>query len=162
MHLIIDTDPGVDDAHALMAALAHPDAEVGAIITVVGNVPLVRTTANACTILDAMDSDVPVYAGCAQPLIQESSWATEFHGKDGLGDAGLVPSTRAIEAEHGVDALVRMATESPGEWTLRVSLQQMLSWPCSMARRSMTVWPVRSDSSTDCSAPIRPRRASSA
>ena len=51
MRLIIDTDPGVDDAHALMATLAHSDAEVGAIITVVGNVPLARTTANACTIL---------------------------------------------------------------------------------------------------------------
>jgi purine nucleosidase len=118
MRLIIDTDPGVDDAHALMATLAHPDAEVGAIITVVGNVPLARTTANACTILDAMGADVPVYAGCAHPLIQESSWATEFHGKDGLGDAGLAPSTRAIEAEHGVNALVRIANESPGEWTL--------------------------------------------
>jgi len=51
MRLIIDTDPGVDNAHALMATLAHSDAEVGAIITVVGNVPLARTTANACTIL---------------------------------------------------------------------------------------------------------------
>ena len=69
IRLVIDTDPGVDDAHALMAALGHPNAQVDALTTVSGNVPLARTTANALTIADAMDADVPIYAGCAHPLI---------------------------------------------------------------------------------------------
>lgn len=68
---MIDTDPGVDDAHALMMPFAHPGAQVEAITTVAGNVPLARTTANACTILDVLERDVPVYAGCGRPLVAD-------------------------------------------------------------------------------------------
>jgi purine nucleosidase len=118
MKLIIDTDPGVDDAHALMAALAYPGAEVGAITTVMGNVPLTSTTQNACRILDAMDMDVPVYAGCACALLQTASWATEFHGADGLGDADVPTSGRRVEPDHAVHAILRMVNQQPGEWTL--------------------------------------------
>jgi purine nucleosidase len=118
IRLVIDTDPGVDDAHALMAALAHPGARIDALTTVVGNVPLECTTANACAIADAMDADVPIFAGCAHPLIGPPSHATEFHGGDGLGDSGLPRSTREVEREHGVCALMRLANEAPGERTL--------------------------------------------
>ena len=69
--LVIDSDPGVDDALAIMLALAHPDAQVEAITTVAGNVPLARTTANACTILDVLEHDVPVYAGRGRPLVAD-------------------------------------------------------------------------------------------
>ena len=55
---VIDTDPGVDDAHAIMMAFAHPEAQVEAITTVAGNVSLERTTANACTILDVLEQIV--------------------------------------------------------------------------------------------------------
>lgn len=116
--LVIDTDPGVDDAHALMLAFAHPDAEVVALTTVNGNVPIKKTTANACTILDVLGADVPVYAGCSRPLIAAPHHAYDFHGKDGLGDAGYGTSTRAVAGEHAVHALIRLANEAPGELTL--------------------------------------------
>ncbi len=58
--LIIDTDPGVDDAHAIMMALVHPNVKVEALTVVGGNVGLEQTVANACKILDVMGADVPV------------------------------------------------------------------------------------------------------
>ncbi|HSG15548.1 MAG TPA: nucleoside hydrolase [Anaerolineae bacterium] len=116
--VIIDTDPGVDDAHALMMALAHPGVRVEAITTVAGNVGLSRTTANACTVLDVLGQDVPVYAGCDRPLISRYENAAYVHGRDGLGDAGFPPSTRPVEAEHAAAALIRLASEAPGEISL--------------------------------------------
>jgi purine nucleosidase len=116
--LVIDTDPGVDDAHAIMMALAHPKAQVEAITTVAGNVSLARTTANACTILDVMRQDVPLYAGCHRPLVGDVPDASHVHGADGLGDSSYPVSERQVANEHAVNALVRMANESPGELTL--------------------------------------------
>ena len=118
IRLVIDTDPGVDDAVAIMAAFAHPGAQVEAITTVAGNVSLERTTANACTILDILERDVPVYAGCDRPLVGPMVDASDFHGQDGLGDSGYPPSRRKVVGEHAVDALIRLASESPGELTL--------------------------------------------
>jgi purine nucleosidase len=62
--IVIDTDPGVDDAHTIMMACAHPEAQIEAITTVAGGASLERATANTCTILDVLEQDVPVYAGC--------------------------------------------------------------------------------------------------
>lgn len=58
--IVIDTDPGVDDAHAIMMAFAHPEAQIEAITTVAGGASLERATANTCTTLDALEQDVPV------------------------------------------------------------------------------------------------------
>jgi purine nucleosidase len=118
IRLVIDTDPGVDDTHAIMAAFAHPETQVEAITTVAGNVSLERTTANACNILDVLEQDVPVYAGCHRPMVGEPVDAGYFHGADGLGDSGYPPSSRPVADEHAVNALVRLANESPGELTL--------------------------------------------
>ena len=115
---VIDTDPGVDDAHAIMMAFAHPDAQIEAITTVAGNVSLERTTANACTILDVLEQDVPVYAGCSRALVASPSDASYIHGMDGLGDSGYPPSRRKVNEEHAVHALIRLANEAPGELTL--------------------------------------------
>ena len=116
--LIIDTDPGVDDAHAILLALAHPDAKVEAITTVNGNVGVDLTTANALKILDVAGKDVPVYRGCDRPLIGRSQAADYVHGTDGLGDCGIKASKKKVQAEHAVNALVRLANENPGELTL--------------------------------------------
>lgn len=116
--LIIDTDPGVDDAQAIMMAHAHPDAVIEALTVVAGNVGLSRTVANACTILDKLACDVPVYVGCDRALVQASRHATNIHGEDGLGDANFPPSPRTVETEHAAAALVRMAHEQPGVYTL--------------------------------------------
>jgi purine nucleosidase len=118
IRLVIDTDPGVDDALAIMAAFAHPEALVEAITTVAGNVSLERTTANACTILDVLEQDVPVYAGCGRPLVGDAVDAGHFHGEDGLGDSGYPPSARQVSGEHAVNALIQLANERPGELTL--------------------------------------------
>jgi len=118
VRLVIDTDPGVDDAHAIMMALAHPNVRVEALTTVNGNVGLDKTTANACKILDAMGSDAQVYAGCAQALVAQTHSADYVHGFDGLGDSGYPASPRKVETEHASSALVRLANENPGELTL--------------------------------------------
>ena len=118
--LVIDTDPGVDDALALVLAFAQADARVEAITVVAGNVGLERTVANACTILDVLEvshSASPVFPGCDRSLLGERVAATS-HGADGLGDCHFPPSPRPVEAEHASVALVRLANESPGELTL--------------------------------------------
>jgi purine nucleosidase len=116
--LIIDTDPGVDDAHAILMASVYPGVKIDAILTVTGNVGLHHTTANACKILDVIGMDIPVFAGCDSALIAHKEDAASIHGTDGLGDAGFPPSPRKVEQEHASVALVRMASESPGEIVL--------------------------------------------
>jgi purine nucleosidase len=116
--LIIDTDPGVDDAQAILLALAYPGVSVEAITTVNGNVSLEHTTANALKILNAAGVDVPVYAGCSVPLINEPRHEPSVHGQDGLGDCDLPRSNRRVEDEHAANLLVRKAREHPGEITL--------------------------------------------
>jgi len=116
--IIIDTDPGVDDAHAILLALAHPEVSVEAITTVNGNVSLKHTTANALKTLDIAGMDIPVFAGCAAPLIRTPVDASFVHGTDGLGDCNLPTSNRKVEKEHASNALVRLANEQSGEITL--------------------------------------------
>jgi len=117
--IIIDTDPGVDDAHALLMAFAHPGVKVEAVCVVAGNVGLERTVANTCTILDIVGTDVPVYRGCNTPLVLPRADAAEHvHGQDGLGDSNYPPSARTIAEEHASAALVRLANETPDELSL--------------------------------------------
>lgn len=121
VRLVIDTDPGVDDAHALLLAFAHPDARVEAIITVSGNVGLDKTTANACTILDVLQVDperTPIFAGCDRAILGGQPDAAYVHGTDGLGDGPRTPSSRPVATEHGALALIRLANQFPGELTL--------------------------------------------
>ena len=118
--LVIDTDAGVDDALALMLALAHPGAEVVAVTAVGGNVPLEHVVPNVFEVLHVMGAEgVPVFPGAREPLLPgERERATEFHGKDGLGD---YPNRRARvrpEPEPAAVALARLARERPGELTL--------------------------------------------
>jgi purine nucleosidase len=118
--LVVDTDPGVDDALAIMLAFAHPGVEVEAITVVAGNKGLGQTVANACTILDVLGASAaatPVFRGCARPLLGPRVEATS-HGTDGLGDCHFPPSTRPVEAEPAALALVRLANATPGELTL--------------------------------------------
>jgi purine nucleosidase len=118
--LVVDTDPGVDDALALMLGFAHPGTAIEAITVVAGNVGLDRTAANACTILDVLGADpakTPVFRGCDRALLGGRVAATS-HGSDGLGDCHFPPSGRRVEAEHASLARVRRASETPGELTL--------------------------------------------
>lgn len=116
--LIIDTDPGIDDAQAIMMACAYPDARVEALTVVAGNVGLERTVANACTVLDLMQADALVFPGCAQGLVHRGENSAYVHGDNGMGGAHLPRSARGIESEHAALALMRMANEESGELTL--------------------------------------------
>ncbi len=116
--IIIDTDPGVDDAQAILMAAAHPTSKIEALLTVAGNVGYEHTLRNALTLVEVVGQDIPVYAGCDKPLLHFQEDAAFAHGNDGLGDVGLVPKSRQPEKEHAVAALIRMVNESPGEITL--------------------------------------------
>ena len=116
--LIIDTDPGVDDAQAILLAAAHPNAKIEALMTVGGNVGLEHTTRNALAIVEQIQQDIPVYEGCDGPLVMFSEDAADVHGDDGLGDCGIRPQERTKMGEHAALAHVRLINESPGEYTL--------------------------------------------
>jgi purine nucleosidase len=114
--LLIDTDPGVDDALALLMALAAPDAEVVALTIAAGNVGLPHTVGNALKLLEvAGRGDVPVYPGCAQPLLHPAADAAYVHGRDGFGDTGYLPAVSAARDEHAALAMLRLSRQRPGE-----------------------------------------------
>ena len=118
--IILDCDPGVDDAVAILLALAAPEAvRIEAITTVIGNVMLDRTTANALRIRDlAGRADIPVYAGCPRPIMAPIERRQSVHGGDGLGDIGMPAPMGEAEAEHAVDAIIRIVRDNPGQITL--------------------------------------------
>ena len=120
MRMIIDTDGGVDDAHALMMALASPDATVDCITTVIGNVDLPQVIRNIGTTLDVMDIDLPFYAGADRPLVAPWRWETEhIFGADGLGDLQHRPASVHKPAPgHAVTEILERSKSSPGELTL--------------------------------------------
>lgn len=116
--IVIDTDAGVDDAQAILLAFGHPDTKIEAFTTVNGNVSVEKTTANVLKVLDIAQKNVPVFPGCARPLINPPHHAVHVHGKDGLGDCGMPTSRREAESKHAVQALIDLANASPGELCL--------------------------------------------
>lgn len=115
--LLIDTDPGVDDALAILMAHAHTD--VAALTVAAGNVGLKHTVRNARTLVDLVGAATPVYAGCPSPLVRAPEEDAAFvHGEDGFGDIGFPEPVHAAEAEHAALALIRLTKERPGELTL--------------------------------------------
>lgn len=105
--ILIDCDPGVDDAIALLLALASPELEIRAITTVAGNVPLDRTTENAQRVLAlAGREDIPVHAGCAGPLMGEVVRG-KYSGAGGLGGSLLPEPSVPVAPGHAVDVITR-------------------------------------------------------
>ena len=113
MKLLIDTDPGVDDALAIM--LAHKHADVVALTIAAGNVGLSHTVANALKLVDIIGANTPVFAGGAQPLVLPAADAAFVHGNDGFGDTGYIASERNLESEHAAHAILRLSHEYAGE-----------------------------------------------
>ncbi len=105
--IIIDCDPGVDDAIALMLALRSPELAVQAITVVAGNVPLALTQRNARQICELLGRpDLPIYAGCPRPLVRSLITAEDIHGKTGLEGATLPAPTMPLQATHAVNYLI--------------------------------------------------------
>jgi purine nucleosidase len=114
--LLIDTDPGVDDALAIL--MAHNDANVAGLTIAAGNVGLAHTTRNALKLVELLGRPTPVFPGSSGPLVPSAQDAGFVHGEDGFGDVGYsAPSIRAND-ENAASAIVRLARERPGELTL--------------------------------------------
>lgn len=113
--IIIDTDPGQDDAVAILAALASPDElDVLAITTVAGNVPIDKVTTNALALVELSGrTDVPVYQGAVRPMVNRLVTAEHVHGPTGLDGADLPPPTLEAAPGHAVDRIVELVMERP-------------------------------------------------
>lgn len=119
--IIIDTDPGQDDAVAILTALASPEElEVLGIVCVAGNVGLSQNSQNALKVVELSGrSEVPVYAGCDRPMVRKLVTAEHVHGKTGLDGPDLPEPQLALQPTHGVDYLIgALKVHEPGEVTL--------------------------------------------
>ncbi len=118
--IIIDTDPGQDDAVAILLALASAELDVLGITTVAGNVPLPLTSKNARVVCElAGREDVRVFAGCDRPMARKLVTAEYVHGKSGLDGIALPDPTMPLAEGHAVDFLIEtLREEAPGTVTL--------------------------------------------
>ena len=126
--VIIDTDPGIDDAAAILMALASPELEVVALTTIFGNSSVEVCTANARRVLAAAGrSDIPVYMGAGKPLLRPANegWASHIHGGDGLGGVARTPDRHSRESgnpaasdKHAALAIIEAVMAAPGEITV--------------------------------------------
>jgi len=117
--ILIDTDPGIDDALAILLAIASPELSLEGLSVVHGNCSLEQATTNGLSILElANASHIPLAVGCELPLVQPSLLAPETHGNTGLGYAKLPePRTKPI-VQHGSDFLIEKIMSNPGEFAL--------------------------------------------
>ncbi|GAB3138683.1 nucleoside hydrolase [Marisediminicola antarctica] len=114
--LLLDCDPGLDDALALLLAHSDPDLELVAVTTVGGNVDLVSTTRNARVLREYLGFvDVPIAAGAAQPLVRDAENAAHVHGEAGLGTVRLPAATLPASDRHAVDVIIETLRAAPGE-----------------------------------------------
>jgi len=117
--IILDCDPGHDDAMAILLARGCPDIDLLAITTVAGNQTLDKTTLNARRVCTAAGiDDVPIHAGCDRPLLRSPILAADIHGDSGLDGPAWGEPTVPVADEHAVDYLVRTLMSSDGEITL--------------------------------------------
>lgn len=105
--IILDCDPGHDDAIALLLAHGNPDIELLAVTTVVGNQTLDKVTRNALAVARIAGlTDVPFAAGCVRPLVREVEVAGDIHGESGLDGPELPEPAIAVCDQHGVDLII--------------------------------------------------------
>jgi purine nucleosidase len=117
--ILLDCDPGIDDALAIAFAAGSPVIDLVGITSVAGNVGLAKTTANALAVASFTGlADVPVTAGCAAPILRPALDAGHVHGQSGLGAAVLPTAARAAESGHAIDYIIETIAASPGEITL--------------------------------------------
>ncbi|HWC84160.1 MAG TPA: nucleoside hydrolase [Pseudonocardiaceae bacterium] len=118
--IVLDCDPGHDDAIALLLAHGNPAVELAAITTVAGNSTLANVTRNALAVATlAGIRDVPIAAGCDRPLLREPIVAADIHGASGLDGTELPEPTVPLDPRHGVDLIIdTVLAAEPGELTL--------------------------------------------
>jgi purine nucleosidase len=120
--VIIDCDPGIDDAIALLLAFASPGIEIVGITAVAGNIPLDLTEKNARRICEiAGRTDLKVFAGCGRSLLYPTrEGAAAFHGADGLGGTHLPEPTMPLQGQHAVNFIIDQVRAAPGAITIAV------------------------------------------
>ena len=117
--IIFDTDPGIDDACAILLALASPEVALEGLSIVHGNCSVEQATRNALSVLELSGAaHIPVAKGCALPLVQPSLLAPETHGDTGLGYAKLPAPRHTPISQHAIDFLIAQLLAASGEITL--------------------------------------------
>jgi inosine-uridine nucleoside N-ribohydrolase len=117
--VVLDMDPGIDDALALILALKSFEVQILGITTVAGNAPVETTSANARRVLEYLNADsIPVAMGAASPLSHTLEDALNYHGPDGLGNCNLPPPKLPLHPAKAWDFLARVVLDAPGEVTL--------------------------------------------
>lgn len=156
--LLIDCDTGIDDALALLYAVASPEAELVGVSCVAGNVELEHVVRNTLAVLElAGRDDIEVAAGAARPLVRPLRTAADTHGPTGLGYAELPVPRRGPGPRDGAALIVESARQRPGELTLvtlgpltnvALALQQEPDLPRLLSRLVMMVGSYRSPGNT--------------
>lgn len=112
--IILDCDPGHDDAVAMMLAYGNPEIDLLAVTTVAANQTLTKVTRNALAVATMIGMhDVPIAAGCSRPLIEEIKVAADIHGETGLDGVVLPEPTVALEKSHAVDLIIDLIMTHP-------------------------------------------------
>lgn len=138
--IIIDTDPGQDDAVAILLALASPEIEVLGIAAVAGNVPLALTQANARKVCElAGRPDVKVHAGAVRPLTRALVTAEHVHGRTGLDGPDLPEPVMPLQEKHGVDFIVDTLMAEPAGTVTLCALGPLTNLALAMIREPAIV-----------------------
>ncbi|HBZ09649.1 MAG TPA: nucleoside hydrolase [Bacillus bacterium] len=116
--IILDCDPGHDDAIAILLAAGNPNIELVGITTVAGNAEVDKTTKNALKVCEIAGTDVPVYKGCAHPLIRRRETAPSIHGDSGMDGPVLPEPERTSTDVHAVDFIIQKLMESDRDVSL--------------------------------------------
>ena len=119
--IILDCDPGHDDAVAIMMAAIHPKIDLIGITTVAGNQTLEKTTNNALKVCQYLNLDIPVYAGMSKPLVREQIIADDIHGQSGLDGPIFSELSRKAEKKHAVDYIIETLMDSSEPVTLVIT-----------------------------------------
>lgn len=116
--IILDCDPGHDDAVAIILAGKNPKIDLLGITIVSGNQTLDKTVRNALNVVQHLGIDVPVYGGCSEPMVRKKVIAGDIHGESGLDGPVFPPLERKAEPEHAVNFMIKTLMESEGDVTV--------------------------------------------
>lgn len=116
--IILDCDPGHDDAVAIILAAKSEKIDLLGITVVAGNQTLEKTQVNARNVCQSLSIDVPVYAGCGRPMIREKMVAADIHGETGLDGPVFEPLTKPLEEKHAVNFIIDTLMASDGDITM--------------------------------------------
>lgn len=131
--LLIDCDPGIDDAVMLIMALGSPSLDVRAITTVAGNVPLRLTSRNARLVCERLGRpDIPVFAGCPRPLLRAPVTAEDFHGESGIYGIEITEPDIPLKPTHAVDEIIRQLKVMPDASITLVVTGPMTNIACAL------------------------------